>query len=301
MNPKIVAPRPRPHPRPRRRASRAEAAAEKIKTAIVLTDGATMIDFGPWEVFQDTHVPELGASMDQQMPFEALYRGRQPRADRDLGRHEGHPRLRLQGRPGARPGGDRRPARRAGAERLAGRPAPARRHPAFGLHRGGLQAGGDRPARRGKEATTHHDFFAQFHESFPKGSSWSKANVSSTRASAYTAGGLSSGIDAALHLVERAPLWPRGAARTAVYMEYQGRLENRALKRGPIFPRPAAAIGCGVPGAPLPARASPRQEKVTMGSSGSARPGFFRSGLLEKPCLPPRRRGGRRATWCAPR
>lgn len=32
-----------------------------IRVAFVMTEGATMIDFaGPWEVFQDVHVPERG-------------------------------------------------------------------------------------------------------------------------------------------------------------------------------------------------------------------------------------------------
>ena len=41
----------------------------KIRVAVVLTEGAVVIDFaGPWEVFENVHVG--GADMDQQMPFE---------------------------------------------------------------------------------------------------------------------------------------------------------------------------------------------------------------------------------------
>ena len=53
----------------------------KIRVAVVMTEGATMIDFaGPWEVFQDVHVSERGVDIDQQMPFELFTVGasRQP-------------------------------------------------------------------------------------------------------------------------------------------------------------------------------------------------------------------------------
>ena len=52
-----------------------------IRVAVVLTDGATMIDFaGPWEVFQDVMIPERGKTMDEQMPFQLFTVGgsRQP-------------------------------------------------------------------------------------------------------------------------------------------------------------------------------------------------------------------------------
>ena len=41
-----------------------------IPVAVVVSTGVTVIDFcGPWEVFQDVHVPSRGMSMDEQMPF----------------------------------------------------------------------------------------------------------------------------------------------------------------------------------------------------------------------------------------
>src|ERR1041384_2907475 len=43
----------------------------KIPVAFAISDGVTVIDFaGPWEVFQDVHVPQRGQDMDEQMPFE---------------------------------------------------------------------------------------------------------------------------------------------------------------------------------------------------------------------------------------
>ena len=73
----------------------------------------------------------------------------------------------------------------------------------------------------GKSATTHHASYVQFGKTFPKvklkrGFRFvDEGNVAS-------AGGLTSGIDLALHVVER--YFGRDAAiNTAYYMEYQGR------------------------------------------------------------------------------
>jgi transcriptional regulator GlxA family with amidase domain len=85
---------------------------------------------------------------------------------------------------------------------------------AFQLARAGLLSG--------KSATTHHDFLDRLAKQFPD------INVkrglrfveSSNRIS--TAGGLSSGIDLALHVVDR--YFGREAAqKTATYMEYQSK------------------------------------------------------------------------------
>src|ERR671933_2485624 len=41
-----------------------------IPVAFVISNGATMIDFaGPWEVFQDVHLDERAATMEERMPF----------------------------------------------------------------------------------------------------------------------------------------------------------------------------------------------------------------------------------------
>jgi transcriptional regulator GlxA family with amidase domain len=72
----------------------------------------------------------------------------------------------------------------------------------------------------GLPATTHHDFFDSFEKQFPK--------VKLVRTARYvdngkiiTSGGLTSGIDGALHLVDR--IYGRAAVERAVaYMEYSG-------------------------------------------------------------------------------
>src|SRR6266496_1092455 len=41
-----------------------------ILVAVAISEGATVIDFGgPWEVFQDVHIPERGTTMEEIMPF----------------------------------------------------------------------------------------------------------------------------------------------------------------------------------------------------------------------------------------
>jgi transcriptional regulator GlxA family with amidase domain len=45
--------------------------AGKITVAVLISESAQVIDFaGPWEVFQDVHVPDRGNTMDAQMPFQ---------------------------------------------------------------------------------------------------------------------------------------------------------------------------------------------------------------------------------------
>ncbi|HEY6050401.1 MAG TPA: DJ-1/PfpI family protein, partial [Thermoanaerobaculia bacterium] len=42
----------------------------KVLVAVTISEGVTVIDFtGPWEVFQDAHVTELGGDMERMMPF----------------------------------------------------------------------------------------------------------------------------------------------------------------------------------------------------------------------------------------
>ena len=71
----------------------------------------------------------------------------------------------------------------------------------------------------GRKATTHHEFYDSFAKKFPK--------VELVRGTRFvdngkflTAGGLTSGIDAALHVVQRY-YGPAFAQQVADYMEYQ--------------------------------------------------------------------------------
>jgi transcriptional regulator GlxA family with amidase domain len=73
----------------------------------------------------------------------------------------------------------------------------------------------------GKKATTHHDFYDAFAKRNPKVQLLRSKRYVQADEVVFTAGGLSSGIDLALHIVEL--YFGREAAeRTARYMEYQG-------------------------------------------------------------------------------
>src|SRR5579862_5794274 len=48
----------------------------RIRVAVVLTEGAVVIDYaGPWEVFENVHTG-IGSDMEKQMPFELYTVGR---------------------------------------------------------------------------------------------------------------------------------------------------------------------------------------------------------------------------------
>jgi transcriptional regulator GlxA family with amidase domain len=195
-------------------------ATGRIPVAFVLGPYATMIDFaGPWEVFQDVMVPERGASHEEQMPFELFTVAEKPDPLRVTGGMQVTPDYTIENAPAPRV--IVIPAHR-GSPKLVEWIARASQKTdltfsvctgAFHLARTGLLDG--------KAATTHHQFFDSFAREFPE--------VQVRRGVRFvehervaTAGGLSSGIDLALRVVDR--YFGRAAAqRTAAYMEYESR------------------------------------------------------------------------------
>ena len=186
----------------------------KIPVAFVLTEGATMIDFaGPWEVFQDV------AASGGDRGFQLYTVG----ASRDPIRTSGGmtvvPEFTFADAPVPRVvviGAQQ------GAPALADWLRRVRREAdvvmsvctgAFHLGSAGLLDG--------KPATTHHAFYDRLEQRFPHVRVQRGRRFVQSDDVVYTAGGLSSGIDLALHVVER--YYGRAAAEeTAAYMEYQG-------------------------------------------------------------------------------
>ncbi|HZM90429.1 MAG TPA: DJ-1/PfpI family protein [Blastocatellia bacterium] len=188
-----------------------------IPVAFAISDGATMIDFaGPWEVFQDVMLT-AGGRMDH--PFRLFTVAEKTEPIRASSGMKIVPEYTFETAP---------------APKIVVVPAQLgnsalhkylqRTHEqtdvtmsvctgAFHLGRAGLLAG--------KEATTHHDYFDQFEKRFPdvklrRGLRF----VEGPRIS--TAGGLTSGIDLALRVVERY-FGRKIAEQTAAYMEYQSK------------------------------------------------------------------------------
>ncbi len=185
---------------------------KSVKVAFMLGDNANVIDTaGPWEVFQDVM---LGDAHDN--PFELYTVAPTKDLLRMTGGLEVRPRYSIDDAP--QPNVIVVPAHRSTeASRDWLRKASAGTDVtmsvctgAFHLARAGLL--------KGIPATTHHDYFDAFAKEFP--------DIELRRGLRFvdnghiaTAGGLTSGIDMALHVVARY-FGAEAAEATAAYMEY---------------------------------------------------------------------------------
>jgi transcriptional regulator GlxA family with amidase domain len=192
-------------------------AGESINVAFVLTQGSTMIDFaGPWEVFQDVMLTEGGRMhhpfrlytvSDSKTPIRASG-GMQIVPDYTFADAPSPKIVVIPAQAGAPQLGDWLRSTRRTADVVMSVCTGA-----FHLGAAGLLDG--------KAATTHHDFFDRFASRFPNVKLQRGLRFVKTDDVVYTAGGLSSGIDLALHIVEK--YYGRAVAeQTAFYMEYQG-------------------------------------------------------------------------------
>jgi len=189
---------------------------KKIPVAFVLTEGATMIDFaGPWEVFQDV-MPVSGDNMV--MPFELYTVGESKNPIHTSGGMTVVPDYTFDDAPTPRIVVI--PAQR-GAPKMAEwlRRMDKESDVVMSVCTGAFQLG-KAGLLDGKEATTHHEFYDQFQKSFPKAKLVKGQRFVQSDDVIYTAGGLTSGIDLALHIVEK--YYGRDVAlQTAKYMEYE--------------------------------------------------------------------------------
>jgi len=189
---------------------------DAVRVAFLLGDNANVIDtFGPWEVFQDTAVPGLfGASNPFRLYTVAPSRGplRMTGGLTVLPDHtlEDAPQPHLIVVPAQRAGDAARDWLRrasAGADVVLSICTGA-----FQLARAGLLDG--------LRATTHHAFWDSFARQFPAVELHRGLRFVDNGRIA-TAGGLTSGIDLALHVVQRY-YGAEVAAATAACMEYAG-------------------------------------------------------------------------------
>jgi transcriptional regulator GlxA family with amidase domain len=196
-------------------------ASEPILVAFVLTEGATMIDFaGPWEVFQDVYIESRGGSHAEHHPFKLYTVSDRTDPIRTSGGMKVVPDYTFATAPPPRivvvgAQGGRSPAMMAWLRKVASRADVLMSvcTGAFKLGAAGLLDG--------KEATTHHDYYEEFATTYPRAKLVRSRRFVQSDAVVATAGGLTSGIDLALHVVER--YFGRNVAqRTADYMEYEG-------------------------------------------------------------------------------
>jgi len=192
----------------------------KIPVAVAISDGVTVIDFaGPWEVFQDVMIPDRGKDMDEQMPFQLFTVSEKTEPLTGSAGLKLVPDYTFDSTP--QPKVIVVPAQR-GSQALHAwlRKMSTSTDVIMSVCTGAFQLG-KAGLLSGKSATTHHDFLDRFAKTFP--------DVSVKRGLRFveeekisTAGGLTSGIDLALHVVER--YFGREVAQnTANYMEYQSK------------------------------------------------------------------------------
>jgi len=192
----------------------------KIPVAFAISEGVTVIDFaGPWEVFQDVMIRERGSSHDDQMPFQLFTVSDKTEPITGSGGLKLVPDYTFESAP--QPKVVVVPAQR-GSQALHAwlRKMTSSTDVIMSVCTGAFQLG-KAGLLAGKSATTHHDFLDRFAQTFP--------DVTVKRGLRFveedkisTAGGLSSGIDLALRVVDR--YFGRDVAQaTATYMEYQSK------------------------------------------------------------------------------
>ena len=192
-----------------------------IPVAFVLTEQATMIDFaGPWEVFQDVMVPSRGTVMSDQHVFRPYVVSDTKQPLHVSGGMTVTPDYTFDDAPAPRIVVV--PAQQGSSPRMMEwlRNAAANGDVvmsvctgAFKLAKAGLLDG--------KPATTHHGYWVQFQHEFPQVQLQRDMRFVQSDNVVYTAGGLSSGIDLALHIVD-AYFGRDIAAATARQLEYEG-------------------------------------------------------------------------------
>jgi transcriptional regulator GlxA family with amidase domain len=193
-------------------------AGEPIPVAFALSPGATMIDFaGPWEVFQDVVIED--STFGRRPAFSLFTIAETTEVITASAGMKIVPDHSYQTAPSPKvvviPAQSGSPALHAWLRKTIESTDVMMSvcTGAFQLGKAGLLAG--------KEATTHHEFYDRFEKSFP--------DVKLKRGLRFvegpkisTAGGLTSGIDLALRVVERY-FGRERAEKTAFYMEYQSK------------------------------------------------------------------------------
>jgi len=220
INPLVFGQQPR-NSFPETASKLAISAKGRIKVAFVLTEHAVMIDFaGPWEVFQDVMVTSRGGTMEDQHVFDLYTVSDTTDPIHTSGGLRVIPNYTFDNAP--QPNVVVVPAQMGHSQKMMGwLRARAKTSDvvmsvctgAFSLAEAGLL--------NGKSATTHHGSYVSFQHEFPAVTLVRNMRYVQSDPVVFTAGGLSSGIDLALHIVEL--YFGRDVAvDTARTMEYEG-------------------------------------------------------------------------------
>jgi transcriptional regulator GlxA family with amidase domain len=190
----------------------------KIPVAFLISDEAQVIDFaGPWEVFQDVHVPSRGPTMDEMMPFQLFTVAESTKPIRASGGLKIVPDYDFTSAPTAKLIVIPAQSRPTDATKAWLKKSAQLSDVTMSVCTGAFVLGAA-GMLSGQAATTHHDFYDKFAQAFP--------DVHLQRGVRFvendkiaTAGGLTSGIDLALHVVERY-FGADVAQQTATFMEH---------------------------------------------------------------------------------
>jgi transcriptional regulator GlxA family with amidase domain len=191
----------------------------RIPVAVLVSSDAQVIDFaGPWEVFQDVHVSARGTTMDEQMPFQLFTVAQSTRPIRASGGLRIVPDYDFASAPAAKLIVIPAQSRPTDATKEWLKKSASQSDVTMSVCTGAFVLG-SAGMLSGQAATTHHDFYDKFAEQFPdvhlkRGVRFVENDKIST------AGGLTSGIDLALHVVERY-FGADVAQQTASFMEHE--------------------------------------------------------------------------------
>jgi transcriptional regulator GlxA family with amidase domain len=193
----------------------------KIPVAFVITDDAVTIDFaGPWEVFKDVFVKDRGKTMAEQAAFR-LYTVSDSRDPvTTSGGMRIIPDYTFDDAPA--PAIVVVPAQRGRSPKMLAwiRRMTTQSEVVMSVCTGASVLG-DAGVLKNRKATTHHLFYEEFQAAFPDVLLQKNKRFVQSSPVIFTAGGLSSGIDLALHIVQLY-FGPSQAEETAHLMEYEG-------------------------------------------------------------------------------
>jgi Cu/Ag efflux protein CusF/putative intracellular protease/amidase len=203
-------------------ATQAPISTGMIKVAIVVSDGANLMDMaGPWEVFQDTSLKDDHGKEVAPYQLYTVAPGKAPLHTEG----SNHPGLAIT----ADYGFDDAPipdivvvGAQSGGRGLNAwlRKVHAQHKVVLSVCTGAFHLA-EAGLLDGKPATTHHWFFGNFQQQFPNVKLVEQVRYVQADPITFTAGGLTSGVDLALHMV--ADRFGQDVAQqTADYMEYMG-------------------------------------------------------------------------------
>lgn len=192
-----------------------------IPVAFVLSEDAVMIDFaGPWEVFQDVMIKARGSTMSDQHVFKTYVVSDAKRPLHVSGGMTITPDYTFDDAPA--PKIVVVPAQESSSPKMMEwlRKMTKQSDVVMSVCTGAYKLA-EAGLLDGKEATTHHASYVEFQHQFPNVKLQRDRRYVASDSVIYTSGGLSAGIDLALHIVERY-FGREIAEETAREMEYEG-------------------------------------------------------------------------------